>query len=224
MLASDILEAMEASDVASEDVDVGEAVLFRFATLIVSALLFVLLFMLYGPFFAGVAVFLALLVFRSTRGAVQKISEARRREIAREFPIFLSQFAVLMRVADVYHAIDAAVSGLEGPLGKEVVKLREEMKYLPLRAALRNFARRLKYEPADHFVSTILYGMTTGADVVPILESHAEQTYAEHVATIKRRVRSQPVWLSFLPVGLSFVILIILVFPMFMDIMTKMQF
>ena len=224
VLAGDILEAMEAADVAPEEVDVGEAVLFRFAALVASALLFVLLFVLYGPLLAGAAIVLALLVFRTTRGTVRKIAEVRRREIAREFPLFLSQFAVLMRVSDVYRAIDAAASGLEGPLGKEVRRLREEMAYLPLRAAFRNFARRLKFEPADRFVSTILYGMTTGADVVPILESHAEQAYAEHVAAVQRRVRTQPVWLSFLPVGLSFLILIILVFPMFMDIITKMQF
>lgn len=223
-LAGDILEAMEESDVALEDLDVSEAVFLRFAALIVSALLFILLFVLYGPLFAAAAIVLSLMIFRVTRGTVHKIAEARKKDIAREFPLFVTQFAVLMRVSDIYRAIDAAASGLDGPLGKEVMRLREEMDYLPLRAALRNFARRLKYEPADRFVSTILYSMTTGADIVPMLESNAEQTYAEHVANVKRRVRTQPVWLSFLPVGISFIILIILVFPMFMDIITKMQF
>lgn len=224
VLAGDILEAMEASDVAPDEVSVGEAVLLRFATLVASALLFVLLLVLYGLLPAGVAIILALFVFRTTRGTVRKIAEARRREIAREFPLFLSQFAVLMRVSDVYRAIDATASGLDGPLGKEVKRLREEMKYLPIRAALRNFARRLKFEPADRFASTLIYSMSTGADVVPILEANAEQTYTEHVNAIKRSVRTQPIWLSFLPVGISFLILIILVFPMFMDIITKMEF
>lgn len=224
VLAGDILEAMEEKSIPQEEVDVNEAVFLRFATLIISLTLFVLLFVYYGPLLAAIAIVLPLMIFRTTRGVVYKMAEGTRKDIAREFPLFVTQFAVLMRVSDIYRAIDAAASGLDGPLGKEVRRLREEMDYLPLRAALRNFARRLKYEPADRFVSTILYSMTTGADIVPMLESNAEQTYAEHVNDVKRRVKAQPVWLSFLPVGLSFIILIILVFPMFMDIIDKMQF
>lgn len=209
---------------AGVELNLGRFSLIRLSALVFSLVLAVLLVLLYGPLFAAAALVVALGVFRLTRQGVMKLREVRARAIAREFPFFVSQLVVFMRVSDIYHAIEAASKSLQGPLGDELRRLREEMNFLPLRAALRNFARRVRYEPARAFVSTLLYGITTGADVLPILESYARSAYEEYVNDIKRRVRAQPVWLSFLPVGLGFFILIVIVFPLFMDVMTKLNF
>lgn len=221
LLTRDLTELAEEAGV---EVDVERFTLIRLSALVFSLVLAVLLVYLYGPLFAAAALAVALAAFRLTRQGVAKLREARARAIAREFPFFVSQLVVFMRISDVYHAIEAASKSLQGPLGEELRRLREELSYLPLRAALRNFARRVRYEPAQAFVTTLLYGITTGADVLPILESYAKRAYAEYVNNLKRRVRSQPVWLSFLPVGLGFFILLVIVYPLFMDVMTRLNF
>lgn len=224
VLASDLLQEARNIGVREEEIDLNRAILLRSAGLLFSAIFVAILVYAYGPLPGIFSLLPALVVYRLTRQSIRKIADLRTRHTRRSFPLFLSQIAILMRVSDFYRAVDATAETLDGPMKEEVTRLRDEMRYLPLRLALRNFARRIKTEPAERFVAAVQYGITIGADVTPLLLAAAEKEHEVYFNELRRRVRSIPVWLSFLPVVLSFIILLLLVYPLFMDIMTKISF
>lgn len=221
VVVADLEEQARQADL---EVNLTPYALLRVAAAVLAAVFAVILSLTSGPFTGAAALLLGLGVFRFTRGAVRKLEEKRRKEIEAEFPLFVSQVLVLSRAADLLRALEAAGRSLSGELGRQVRKLRQEMDFLPVKTALRRFARRVKYPPVESFVSVLLFGITTGADVTEVLESFGKRAYEARVNELKRRVKAQPVWLSFLPVGLGLFIILVLVYPLFTDIVTRLRF
>lgn len=205
------------------DVDITPYALLRVAVFCVAVVSAAVLSLVAGPLPGAVALLLGLQVFLLTRRVLQTLERKKMREVEAEFPLFVSQMLVFSRVADFLRALEAAGRSLSGELGKQVRRLRQEMDYLPVELALRRFARRVKYPPLESFVSALLFGIVTGADITGVLETFGRRAYETRVNELKRKVKAQPVWLSFLPVGLGLFIVLVLVYPMFTDIITRLR-
>lgn len=221
LLASDLEEAARSLGL---DVDVGPLVRARLLVLVAGISWAVIAFAVQGPAGALMPAVLTLAGWKLCRSYINFLEKKRREDIAREFPLMVSLVRVYAKSSDLVRALDTVRSTLKGELKKQVDLLVQEMKLYSLPDALRRFAKRCRYGPVDSFVSVVLFGISTGADVDAMLATFARRAYEARVNEVKRRVKSQPVFMSFLPVALGLLLLLVFVFPLFADIIGKLRF
>lgn len=221
VLASDLDEAARALGL---EVDVTPLARARLLVLVAGASWAVVAFAAQGPAGALMPAVFTLAGWKLCRSYVNLLEKKRREDIAREFPLMVSLVRVYAKSSDLIRALDTVRNVLRGELRKQVDLLVEEMKVYSLPDALRRFARRCRYGPVDSFVSVVLFGISTGADVDAMLATFARRAYEARVNEVKRRVKAQPVFMSFLPVALGLLLVLVFVFPLFADIIGKLRF
>ncbi|AOQ23138.1 hypothetical protein MTAT_16680 [Moorella thermoacetica] len=177
-----------------------------------------------GPAAAVTPLALTILGWRASKGYLKMAEKKREEDIAREFPLLISLVRVYAKASDLFMALDTARKVLRGELRRQLDVMDRELKVYPLNVALRRMAARCRYGPMDSFVSVLLFGITTGADVDAILAGFARKAYEARANEAKRKVKAQPVFMSILPVILGLLLLIVFVFPLFADIIQKLKF
>jgi len=221
LLASDLEEAARSLGL---EVDIEPLAKARLLVLVAGISWVVVAFAVAGPAGALTPAVFTLAGWRLCRGYINLLEKRRREDIAREFPLMVSLVRVYSKSSDLVRALDIVRNVLKGELRKQVDLLVQEMKVYPLPDALRRFAKRCRYGPVDSFVSVVLFGISTGADVDAMLATFARRAYEARVNEVKRRVKAQPVFMSFLPVALGLLLLLVFVFPLFADIIGKLRF
>lgn len=221
VLAADLEEGARARGL---EADLRPAALARAAVLCAGALWAALALARGGPAAALMPAALTLLGWRASKGWLDFLERRRAEEIAREFPLLVDLVRVYAKAADLFAALDAARKVLRGELKRQLDIMMRELRVYPLGEALKRLAARCRYGPMDSFVSAVLFGITTGADVDVILAGFAKKAYEARVNEAKRRVKAQPVFMSALPVVLGLLLLLVFVFPLFADIIQKLKF
>lgn len=149
--------------------------------------------------------------------------KVRLEDLRSEFPLMVTLVRVYARASDLYQALNITRGALRGELRKQLDTLVSELQVLPLKQALMNFAARCNYPPVSNFVSVVLFGITTGADVDCILDSFSRRSYEARVNEIKRRIKVQPLVMSILPAVMAFSLLLLFVFPMYSNIIDRLR-
>jgi Flp pilus assembly protein TadB len=167
---------------------------------------------------------LMLVGWKAVDGYLNTLQKKRQEEIAREFPLFVNMIRVFSKASDLYVAIDTSRQMLQGELRRQLDIMMQELQSCPIKEALRRMAERCNYTPMNSLVSILISGMETGSDIDEILEGYAKRTYEASINEAKRKVKSQPVFMSILPALLGFFLLLVLVYPLFSDIIQKLSF
>lgn len=152
------------------------------------------------------------------------LQKKRQDEIAREFPLFVNMVRAFSKASDLYIAINTARQLLQGELRRQLDIMMQELQTYPIKDALHRMAERCNYAPMNSLVSVLISGIEVGSDIDEILGTFAKGVYNSKVNEAKRKVKSQPVIMSILPVLLGLFLLIVLVYPLFTDIIQKLSF
>ena len=155
---------------------------------------------------------------------IDGLQKKRQEEIAREFPLFVNMIRVFSKASDLFIAINTSRQLLQGELRKQLDIMIQELQTRSVRDALRRMAERCNYVPMNSLVSVLISGIETGSNIDKILEIFASRVYESRVNEAKRKVKSQPVIMSILPVLLGLFLLIVFVYPLFSDIIKKLSF
>jgi len=165
----------------------------------------------------------ALLVWKLPDQWLRNREKQRMTELQREFPTMVTLVRVYSQAGDLYQGLNIAREALSGELRRQMDILAAEMELFPLTRALDNLARRCDYPPLTNFVSVVMLGIETGADITEVLDNFATEAYGQHVNEIKRKIKSQPVILSIVPAILALGIFLLLAIPMYVDIVSRLQ-
>ena len=167
---------------------------------------------------------LTLIGWKLVDNYVNGLQKKRQEEIAREFPLFVNMIRVFSKASDLYIAINTSRQLLQGELRKQLDIMMQELQTRSVRDALRRMAERCNYTPMNSLVSVLISGIETGSNIDEILGAFASRVYESRVNEAKRKVKSQPVIMSILPALLGLFLLIVLVYPLFSDIIKKLSF
>ena len=167
---------------------------------------------------------LTLIGWKLVDNYVNGLQKKRQEEIAREFPLFVNMIRVFSKASDLYIAINTSRQLLQGELRKQLDIMMQELQTRSVRDALRRMAERCNYTPMNSLVSVLISGIETGSNIDEILGTFASRVYESRVNEAKRKVKSQPVIMSILPALLGLFLLIVLVYPLFSDIIKKLSF
>lgn len=154
---------------------------------------------------------------------LQNLEKKRREDIAREFPIMVTLVKVYAHASDLHQALDIVRGNIDGELKRQLTILRSEMAVYPLKEVMERFAYRCKNPLISNFVSVVLFGMQTGSNVDDILDTFAKRSYEIRVNDIKRKIKAQPIIMSVLPAIMMFSLILLFVFPMYADILDKLN-
>lgn len=165
---------------------------------------------------------LALVVWKLPDKWLQDQENKRSSELQREFPTLVTLVRVYAQAGDLYQALNIAREALSGELRKQMDILVAETELYPLSIALDNLARRCDYPPLTNFVSVVMLGIETGADVTKALDNFAKEAYSQRINNAKRQIKSQPVILSIVPALLSMGILLMIALPLYSDIINTL--
>lgn len=154
---------------------------------------------------------------------LEQKESARIEDLRREFPLMVTLVRVYARASDLYQALGITRNALRGELKRQMDILASELTVYPMKKALENFAERCRYPLVSSFVSVVLFGITTGADVDQILDGFSRRSYEARVNEIKRKIKAQPIILSVLPAAMMFALLLLFVFPMYTNIIEKLR-
>jgi Flp pilus assembly protein TadB len=167
---------------------------------------------------------LMLVGWKLTDNYLNTLQKRRQDEIAREFPLFVNMIRVFSKASDLYIAINTARQLLQGELRRQLDIMMQEMQTNSVKDSLRRMAERCNYTPMNSLVSVLISGIETGSDIDEILGTFAKRVYETKVNEAKRKVKSQPVIMSILPVLLGLLLLIVFIYPLFIDIIKKLSF
>ena len=167
---------------------------------------------------------LMLVGWKLTDNYLSTLQKRRQEEIVREFPLFVNMIRVFSKASDLYIAINTARQLLQGELRRQLDIMMQEIQIYPIKDALRRTADRCNYTPMNSLVSVLISGIETGSDIDEILGTFATRVYETRVNEAKRKVKSQPVFMSILPVLLGLFLLIVFIYPLFSDIIKKLSF
>ncbi len=162
--------------------------------------------------------------WKLTDNYLNTLQKKRQEEIAREFPLFVNMIRVFSKASDLYIAINTSRQLLQGELRRQLDIMMQELQEYSIKEALRRMAERCNYTPMNSLVSVLISGIETGSDIDEILGTFAKRVYETRVNEAKRKVKSQPVFMSILPVLLGLFLLMVLVYPLFSDIIQKLSF
>ncbi|WP_333870970.1 type II secretion system F family protein [Desulforamulus putei] len=147
----------------------------------------------------------------------------RLKDLSKEFPLMVSLLRVYSRAGGIYKALKIVRDAVQGELRRQLDILVLELEIYPLQEALDRLAERSKYPPLTNLVSVLLMGINNGNDIDEILEKFARGAYRVRVDEIKRKIKAQPIIQTLMPAILMFALLLIIVYPMFSNIITSLN-
>lgn len=147
----------------------------------------------------------------------------RLNELSRDFPVMVTLVRVYSKASDLYKALYIVRDAVEGEMKKQLDILALEMSIYPMDRALDNFAARCRFLPVSNFVAVVRYGMISGSDIDDILGTFSRRTYSDRVNEIKRKIKIKPFIMVVIPAFMMLVITLLLIVPMFTNIITRLQ-
>ena len=147
----------------------------------------------------------------------------RIKNLSKEFPLMVSLLRVYSRAGGLYQALKIVKNAVQGELKRQLEILVVELEIYPLQVALDRLAERSKYPPLTNLVSVLLMGINNGNDIDEILEKFAKGAYRVRVDEIKRKIKAQPIIQTLMPAILLFALLLLIVYPMFSNIITSLN-
>lgn len=183
----------------------------------------VLLWVSYGSLWALIGVFAAFLSLILPEQYLMRKEKQRIEQLSSNFPIMIDLVQVFSEAADLQKALNIVRFAVTGELQKQLYQLATEMAAYPLPLALNNFARRCDYLPVSNFVSVLQYGFDSGADIDNILATFSNRTYETRVNEVKRNIKGRPTVMVFISGAMALVFVLLLVVPMFSNIIIKLN-
>ncbi|SHF16595.1 Type II secretion system (T2SS), protein F [Desulforamulus putei DSM 12395] len=147
----------------------------------------------------------------------------RLKDLSKEFPLMVSLLRVYSRAGGIYKALKIVKDAVQGELRRQLDILVLELEIYPLQEALDRLSDRCKYPPLTNLVSVLLMGINNGNDIDEILDKFAKGAYRVRVDEIKRKIKAQPIIQTLMPAILMFALLLIIVYPMFSNIITSLN-
>lgn len=147
----------------------------------------------------------------------------RIKDLSKEFPLMVSLLRVYSRAGGLYKALKIVKNAVQGELRRQLDILVVELEIYPLQEALDRLSERCKYPPLTNLVSVLLMGINNGNDIDEILDKFARGAYRVRVDEIKRKIKAQPIIQTLMPAILMFALLLIIVYPMFSNIITSLN-
>lgn len=147
----------------------------------------------------------------------------RIKDLSKEFPLMVSLLRVYSRAGGLYKALKIVKNAVQGELRRQLDILVVELEIYPLQEALDRLSERCKYPPLTNLVSVLLMGINNGNDIDEILDKFAKGAYRVRVDEIKRKIKAQPIIQTLMPAILMFALLLIIVYPMFSNIITSLN-
>lgn len=147
----------------------------------------------------------------------------RNKELTSEFPLMVSLLRVYSRAGGLYQSLKIVRNAVKGELRRQLDILNVELEIYPLHEALDRLSYRCKYPPLTNLVSVILMGIKNGNDVDQILEKFSNAAYKTRVDELKRKIKAQPIIMTLMPAMLMFALLLLIVYPMFSNIITSIN-
>lgn len=195
----------------------------RLAGTIFGLLMAVLLWISYGPLWALLGVLVAIIAFLLPEQYLARKERKRIAELSREFPTMVTLVQVFSKAAGLDKAMDIVRLAVSGEMQKQLYRLATEMAVYPMPVALDNFARRCNYLPISNFVSVLQYGITSGADIDSVLDTFSNRVYETRVNEVKRNIKARPTVMVFISGAMALIFVLLLVVPMFTNIITKLN-
>lgn len=183
----------------------------------------VLLWISYGVLWSFLGILLAFLCFLIPEKYLERKEKKRIAELSREFPTMVTLVQVFSKAADLQKALDIVRFAVTGELQKQLYRLATEMATYPMSVALNNFAKRCNYLPINNFVSVLQYGIDSGADIDDILATFSFRTYESRLNEVKRNIKSRPTVMTFISGAMALVFVLLLIVPMYSNIITKLN-
>ena len=142
------------------------------------------------------------------------LEKKRKEEIQRDFPLMVDQVRIYAKAAGYYHALKIVAQATRGVLGREMAVLSAEMELVGVMEALNNFADRCGVPEISDFARIILVEQRTGADIREILLKYSRIARQKMTSNIKRKIKLQPIIMSFLPGVLLILFMLMFIVPM----------
>lgn len=142
------------------------------------------------------------------------LEKKRKEEIQRSFPLMVDQVRIYAKAVGYYHALKIAAQATRGAMGREMAVLSAEMELLGIMEALNNFADRCGVPEISDFARIIQVEQRTGADIREILLKYSMIARQKVTSNIKRKIKIQPILMSFLPGVLLILFMLMFIIPM----------
>lgn len=195
----------------------------RLAGTIFGLIMAVLLWISYGPLWALLGVLIAIISFLFPEQYLARKERKRIAELSREFPSMVTLVQVFSKAAGLDKAMDIVRLAVTGEMQKQLNRLAAEMAVYSMPVALDNFARRCNYLPISNFVSVVQYGISSGADIDSVLDTFSNRVYETRVNEVKRNIKARPTVMVFISGAMALIFVLLLVVPMFTNIITKLN-
>jgi len=154
---------------------------------------------------------------------IETLEKKRKEEIQRSFPLMVDQVRIYSKAVGVYHSLKIVSQATRGALGREMAVLSAEMELLGTKEALDNFAARCGVPEIEDFARIILVEQRTGADIREILLNYSKMARQKMTSKIKRKIKIQPILMSFLPGVLLIIFMLMFIIPMVTGIIDQLN-
>lgn len=172
----------------------------------------------------GLILMVAALFMRRATPLILSLLEKRRKEaLLRDFPIMLDQIKIYAKAAGYYQALKIVAKSLKGELGRELALLSAEMELLGTIKAINNFADRSGIPEFKDFARIMTVERTTGADISDTLLNYSNMVRQKQVSHIKRKIKLQPILMSFLPGVLIILLMMMFIVPLVANIVEQIN-
>ncbi len=207
------------------DIDVAPELIagIQLGGFILGMVMAVLLWIAYGPLWALPGIFLELLSFLLPEQYLVVREKKRIAELSRDFPVMVTLVQVFAKAADLAKAMDIVRFAFTGEMRKQLSRLAEDMAVYSMPLALDNFTRRCNYLPISNFIAVLQYGISSGADIDSILDTFSNRVYETRVSEVKRNIKARPTIMILISGAMAFIFILLLVVPMFTNIITKLN-
>jgi len=167
--------------------------------------------------------FLSLVIYIFPSMILRARDKKRIDDIQSEFPKMVTLTRVYSKMGDLYRAFTIVRYALKGELKKQMDLFAAELEIYPLSRALDNLAQRCNYPPLTNFVSVMLVGITTGADVDQILDTFAQRAYQDRKNEITMKIKKRPIVMTIIPMLMVLCLLMIFAIPLYSNIIDKLS-
>jgi len=154
---------------------------------------------------------------------IETLEKKRKEEIQRSFPLMVDQVRIYSKAVGVYHALKIVSQATRGALGREMAVLSAEMELVGTKEALDNFAARCGVPEISEFAGIILVEQRTGADIREILLNYSKMARQKMTSKIKRKIKIQPILMSFFPGVLLIIFMLMFIIPMVTSITDQLN-
>lgn len=154
---------------------------------------------------------------------VETLEKKRKEEIQRSFPLMVDQVRIYAKAVGVYHALKIVSQATRGALGREMAVLSAEIELVGTQEALDNFAARCGVPEIEDFARIILVNQRTGAEIRDILLNYSKMARQKMTSKIKRKIKIQPILMSFLPGVLLIIFMLMFIIPMVTGIIEQLN-